>query len=214
MRGKMGMKRVFALILMLAIVLTLTACYEEPVSNVDQYAVTLPADFVVEVEKDNTLPTKIKFDKQTVCEGDDYDIIINGIIPNAPEGYILTVSFSNNTEARQTVKTEYIYETDEDGEKQIVGEQEVVKYDGLTYLFTVDSAIVNGKKIDVSFSTSVDAEDKAFDQIVLGKDAIESLDAITEIELFFKVFVSREEDVLISDFSIMVYPYGNLDEEI
>ena len=127
-----------------------------------------------------------------------------------PDGYTLAVSLANNTEASVVTKTVNIYETDDDGEKQIVGEQEVTETIGQSYRFVVDSAIVNGTEIDVSFSSMIATDGRAYDQIILSDESLKSLGAITEIQLFFKVYVSKDQDYLFSELSATVYPYSNL----
>lgn len=198
------MKRFSAFSLALAMMFILAAC-----SHNDPYAVTLAADDWEYTEETVALPSEITFDGLTVCEGDAFDIKITAIQPDAPDGYILAILLANNTELSTVTKTQYIYETDEDGDKHIVGEQEITESIGTTYLIVVDSAVVNGTKVDVSFSSKVGAEDRAYDQIILDSNALESLGAITEIQLFFKVYISRDTDYLVSELSATVYPYGD-----
>lgn len=202
------MKRFFAFLLALSIMFTFAACS----GNIDPYSVTLAAGDFEYTESTVALPSDITFEKLTVCESDDYNIIIRNIKPDSPEGYILSVDLSNNTESTVTTKTEYVYATDDDGEKYIVGEEEVTVSTGLTYLFVVDSAVVNGTEVDVSFSAELAADDRTFDQIILDKAALEGLGTITEIELIFKVYITGEEDCLNSKISAMIYPYGYVEE--
>ena len=115
---------------------------------------------------------------------------------NDHDPYRVTLAKADFVPTRATVvtKTVNIYETDDDGEKQIVGEQEVTETIGQSYRFEVDSAIVNGTEIDVSFSSMVAADMRAYDQIILSDESLKSLGAITEIQLFFKVYVSKDQD--------------------
>lgn len=199
------MKRIFVFLLTAILLLSLAACS----GNVDPYAVTLAAVDFEYTESTIAPPSEITFERLTVCEGDDYDIVIRGIIPDSPQGYLLSVKIANNTETIETTKNVNIYETDDDGEKIVVGEEEITVVTGLTYLFVVDSAVVNGKEIDVSFSVELPADDSTFDQIVLDKAVLDGLGTITEIQLPIKVYISGEEDQLISNLSATIYPYGN-----
>lgn len=198
------MKRFFAFLLAVSMLLTLAACS----GNIDPYSVTLAAADFEYTESTIAPPSEITFEKLTVYESDDYDIVIRSITPDSPEGYLLSVKIANNAEITETTKTVNIYETDDDGEKVIVGEEEVTVATGLTYLFVVDSAVVNGREVDVSFSTRLGADDCTFEQIVLEKAALDGLGTITKIELLFKVYVAGEEDRLVSNIPALIYPYG------
>ena len=201
------MKRFFAFLFTLCMLMALSGCIEQT----DPYSITLAAadDNYVETTAE-TLPMEIVFDRLTVYEGDDYNIIIRGINPDSPEGYVLSMDISNNTEAKETTKTVYTYETDEDGNKQIVGEEQVTTYEGTTYLFVIDTVVVNGKEIEVSFSASLTSDDRTFDQIVLDKETFAELGAITEIQMFISVYEGDTEENLSSRFTPVIYPYGDL----
>ncbi len=201
------MKRCFIFALAMAMLVTLAACS----GGIDPYEVTLAAEDADHTQSTVALPTEITFKQMAVFESDDYDIKITGIIPDAPEGYILSVSVSNNTEYQEVKKTQIVYQTDEDGEKIAVGEEEIVERIGTAYLVTAETAVVNGKEIAVSFRNEVAADERSFDQILLDKKEIDGLGAITEIELQFKVYITREEDYLISEINATVYPYGDLE---
>lgn len=201
------MKRIFSFLLAALMLFVLAGCAQ----NVDPYSVTLAAADDDYTESTIALPSEITFDRLTVCESDDFDIVIRKIKPDSPEGYVLSVALTNNAERTETTKTQYIYKTDDDGEKYIVGEEEVVTYTGDTYLFVVDSAVVNGTEVDVSFSSRLAADDRTFDQIVLDKAALDGLGTVTKIQMTFHVYVAGEEDRLVSKFPVTIYPYGNLD---
>lgn len=201
------MKRIFSFLLAALMLFALAGCAQ----NVDPYSVTLAAADDDYTESTIALPSEITFDRLTVCESDDFDIVIRKIKPDSPEGYVLSVMLTNNAERTETTKTQYIYKTDDDGEKYIVGEEEVVTYTGDTYLFVVDSAVVNGTEVDVSFSSRLAADDRTFDQIILDKAALDGLGAVTEIQMTVHVYIAGEEDRLVSKFPFTIYPYGNLD---
>lgn len=203
------MRRFFTYLLAASMLLTLTACS----GNVDHYSVTLAAADFEYIESTIAPPSEITFEKLTVCESDNYNIIIRNIKPDSPEGYILSVDLSNNAESTVTTRTEYVYATDDDGEKYIIGEETVTVSTGVSYLFVVESAAVNGKKIDVSFSAELSADDRTFDQIVLDNAALEGLGTITKIELPFEVYIIGEEEHLNSKISAVIYPYGYLAAE-
>ena len=198
------MKRVFAFFTVAAVVLALAGC----TGRIDPYSVTLADADDDYTESTVALPAEITFDRLTVCEGDDYNIIIRGIKPDAPEGYVLSLDIANNSEIKETTKTVYVYATDEDGEKTVVGEEEVAVSTGQVYRFAVESAVVNGKQIDVSYSVKLSADDRTFDQILLDKAALDGLGAITEIRLQFQVYAVEEEERLVSNLSAVIYPYG------
>ena len=201
------MKRILAFFLTAILLLSLAACSQ----NVDPYAVTLAeADFEY-TESTVALPSELSFKKMTVYEGDDYNIIIRSITPDSPEGYVLSVDISNHAEKTETTKTVYTYKTDDDGEKEIVGEEEVSVLTGVTYRFAVESAVVNGTKVDVSFTTELSADDRTFDQIILDKAALDGLGQVTEIQLTFKVYSIGETERLVSNLSATIYPYGDPD---
>ncbi len=198
------MKRLFAILLALGTVFTLAACS----GALDPYSVTLAAADDDYTESTVAPPSEITFQKLTVCEGDDYGIIIRGIKPDAPEGYVLSVDIANTAEITETTKTVYTYRTDDDGEREIVGEEQVTVLTGPSYRFVVDTAIVNGKKIDVAFETRLSADDRTFDQIVLDKAALDGLGVITKIELIFDVYDAEDDTQPASRISGFIYPYG------
>lgn len=201
------MKRIFVFLLTAILLLSLAACS----GNVDPYAVTLAEEDFEYTESTIALPSELSFKKMTVYEGDDYNIIIRSITPDSPEGYVLSVDISNNAEITETTKTVYTYKTDDDGEKEIVGEEEVTVLTGVTYRFVVESAVVNGTEVDVSFTTELGADDRTFDQIILDKAALDGLGPVTEIQLTFKVYAIDETERLVSNLSATIYPYGDPD---
>lgn len=201
------MKRFLAFTFLLCTLMALTGC----AGQVDPYAVTLAAADDDYTPSTPTVPTEISFTRKVVCEDDAYNITIRSINPNSQAGYILSLNITNNKELIETVKTEYIYKVDDDGEKIIVGEEQVTTYTGETYLFVVDSVVANGKEIQVDFSVELGAEDSTVDQIVLPAEALEGLGPVTEIQLTFKVYEENEENEKMSTISTVIYPYGNLE---
>ena len=203
------MKRFFLLVLASVMLILLAGCTEA----VDPYAVTLAAADDDYVETVPTVPMEVVFTRQTVYEGEDYHIIIRSLKMDAHEGCVLSMDIANNTEKKEDTKTVYTYGTDDDGEKYITGEETVTTYTGASYQFDVNSATVNGKEIDVSFSVSLSADDRTFDQIVLPKEALEGLGQITEICLFFEISDAEKADQQTSKISTVIYPYGMIDME-
>ena len=99
------MKRIFSFLLAALMLFALAGCAQ----NVDPYSVTLAAADDDYTESTIALPSEITFDRLTVCESDDFDIVIRKIKPDSPEGYVLSVMLTNNAERTETTKTQYIY---------------------------------------------------------------------------------------------------------
>ena len=200
------MKKLLVTLIALSMLLTLAACTGE----VDPFAVTLAEEDFVYTESTQAPPTEVVFERLSVYEGDDYSITITGIRLDDPEGITLSTRIYNNTEETTVTKTEYIYET-VDGEKQIVGEQEIVTVSGTNYRFVVASATANGIPLEVSFATELTSNDRSFEQIVLKKDADQDLGTVTEIQILFEIYLVDGER-LISTLPVTIYPYGDLSQ--
>lgn len=80
-----------------------------------------------------------------------------------------------------------------------------------TYMFSVESAYVNGVSASTLFATSVAAGKKANEDIIFMDDSLEKagITNFTDIELRFRVYNDDdwEEDPIIDD-SFHIYPYG------
>lgn len=80
-----------------------------------------------------------------------------------------------------------------------------------TYMFSVESASINGVQYDPFFATEVAAGKKANDEICFSNDVIEenNIGNYTDIELTFRVYDSEDwlaDEVAIE--TVHIYPYG------
>ena len=79
-----------------------------------------------------------------------------------------------------------------------------------TYMFSVESAYVNGVSADPLFATTVAAGKKANENITFMNDSLEKagITDFTDIELRFRVYNDNgEEDPIVND-TFHIYPYG------
>ena len=197
------MKRFFALMLALTMALSLAACADEPAP-----IPTAGDEIETTAATDGATTEAYTFNELTLYESDMCSIVVTGIDAENPNGYALNLSISNNTEPEEVVKVEYVYETNEDGEQEIVEENEYTETVSTNLAFVLESAKINGTEVDVSFSSDAESGMRNYDQLVFGTDLISSLGEINEIELSFRVYDTTNPEATIATASGVVYPNG------
>ena len=197
------MKRIFALMLALAMALSLVACAEEPAP-----IPTAGEEIETTAATEGATTEAYTFEELTIYESDMCSIVVTDIDAENPNGYALNLTISNNTEAEEVQKVEYVYETNEDGEQEIVEEHEYTETITTNLAFVLESAKINGTDVEISFSSDAESGMRNYDQLVLDADLISSLGEINEIELAFRVYDTATPDTTIASATGVIYPNG------
>lgn len=184
------MKRLTALLLTLILILLLTACGGESTPKADDGAKPSSSQVVFESKSDNKTETGKEAKKETkneisfteVLAVDNDDCLIK-ITEIAPSN-LWGFTLKALFENKSTDKT---------------------------YMFSVESAAINGVKCDPFFATEVTAGKKANKEISFQNSILEEngVGDFTDIELTFRVYDSNDwsSDAVAHD-TIHIYPYG------
>ncbi len=199
------MKRFFALLLCLLLVTALAACGSSPAS-------TPTAGNEIDTTEASNAEKEITFTEMSFYESDMFSISVTDIDPENPNGYTLNLTFANNEEPEEIVNVEYVYETNEEGESEIVDEIESIETVTSTLSCVLDSMKINGTEVAVSFSSQADSSSRNYDMIVIDPALTADLGDITEIEMSFSIYNTSTPDVAIATASGTVYPYGEIAE--
>ena len=198
------MKRIFVLMLSLLLVISLAACGGDPASTP-----TAGEDIDTTAATNDTVANEIVFDELAIYESDMLSIIVTGIDAENPSGYTLNLNIANNMESEEVLKIEYVYETNEDGESEIVEEIEHYETVTTTIACVLDSLKINGTEVEYSFTSQVESGLRNYDQIVIDPALADTIGDFTEIELTFHAYDVSNPDVTIATATGTVYPYGN-----
>lgn len=200
------MKRFYALILVLLMVLSMAACGETPSTTSTDGG----SNDTTETTEATTAATEYVFTEQSIYESDTCSIVITNVNADSASGYTLNVTLSNNLELEEITNIVYIEEVDEDGNVEYIEDVEEVETFGTDLVFVLESASLNGTSVDISFSSQVDASSRSFDQIVFSEDILKDIEGdITEIALTFRVYDAENPSVDLVNTSSTIYPYGN-----
>lgn len=200
------MKRTLTLIFTIILTFSLFGCVSHPRDRAREI------DYKFKATEPTTEPTEpyvFIFDSATLCECDICTILVTGIDAEDPDGYLLNVRFSNNIEAEETVKTEKVYETDDEGNQQVVGETEYIEVDTVNLVFELVSATVNGTETDIDFRTSAESDTRSFERIFLDAEFMENMGTIEQISLSFRIYNANNPDTTISTITGYIYPNGD-----
>lgn len=188
------MKKLVAILLVLAMVFLMVACGGDPTSTQDNS--TQPSQNEPDSNKGNeqkptstepaptepTTPTnnEISFTEVVVVDNDQCVIKITSVEDDRVFGFTLKAFFENKSSDK-------------------------------TYMFSVESAAINGVQCDPFFATEVAAGKKSNESIIFYGDELKdyAVGDYTDIELTFRVYDTNDwlaEDVARE--TIHIYPYG------
>ena len=181
-------KKIAAVFLAAAMAVTMIACGGSDTESGDTAASSADAsadagDTQEDVQEDTAAETadeeEITFESLSVMDNDEVSIVITGIGTDDLWGY---------------------YSLDIELEN---------KSQDVTYMFSVDSASVNGLMSDPFYASEVTAGNKSVDTIDFDMDTLEEygIDQITDIEIAFRVYDSDTWEDLEEE-TVHVYPYG------
>ena len=198
------MKRFFVLMLALALALSMAACADTPAPTP-----TAGNDTDTTATDPTAGANEIVFDKLSIYESDIFSILVTGIDAENPGGYTLNLTVANNMEPEEVINIEYVYETNEEGESEIVEEIEYVETIETTLCCVLESAKINGTNVNISFTSRVDSDTRNYDQLVFDSALVNTLGDFTEIELSFRVYDVSKPEETVATASGVIYPYGN-----
>lgn len=172
------MKKLTALLLTLALILSLSAC--GVVMTPDVNGEKNPSQSENNKHENNTGKNEISFTELVAVDNGECLIKITGIEPNNFWGYTLKVQLENKSADK-------------------------------TYMFSVESAAINGVQNDPLFASEVAAGKKAMEEIHFTDDELKEngVGDFTDIELTFRVYDSNDwmADAVARE-TVHVYPYG------
>lgn len=172
------MKRISALFLALALLLSLASCGTEHADSADS---TSGSPSPPEIGSDaDASPPSLNFDEVLLIDNDQCQVKITGIDPDNMWGYALNTYLENRSSDK-------------------------------TYMFSVQSAAVNGVEADPLFAQTVAPGKKSNDTINFMNTTISEdvIGAFTDIELTLKVYDSddwQSDPVALE--TAHIYPYG------
>ena len=183
------MKRIVALVFVLAMLLSLAAC-GIPVPRIDssnktentvETEVEQPDSSAEETtEEDSKVEAEVDFTEVVAVDNEECIIKITGIDAENMWGYTLKALLENKSADK-------------------------------TYMFSVDDASINGVQCDPFFASEVAAGKKSNAEISFSEDELEKngITEYTDIELTFRVYESDnwEADDVAKE-TIHIYPYG------
>ena len=176
------MKRITALFIALAMLLSLAACGVSSSGHDDTDGfLSDTSDSQNEAADGNDAnPGEFEFTEVTVVDNSECAIKITGIDSNDFSGFTVTAQLENKSSDK-------------------------------TYKFSVDSASVNGVVCDASLSARVAPGEKVFEKVSFSDDTLEEIGIgrFTDIELSFIVYDSEDlaEDNVAEE-TVSIYPYG------